>query len=156
MDETISRAGVEAFYRAVGERDHETAARYLADDVVWTIAGPIDILPFCGTCRGKAAVLNLLERLIPATIGTRQIVAEAILVDGDRAAALSRLTGKRNDNGRSISYRLAQFFMFRDGKVVEYFAVLDSFDAVEQVIGHRIEMAPCNMATDADSNIVTV
>ena len=49
----VPRAVVEAFYRALADRDVGTLATYLDDDVVWTISGPVDILPFCGQRVGK-------------------------------------------------------------------------------------------------------
>ena len=49
----VPRAAVEAFYRALADRDMDTLATYLDDDVVWTISGPVDILPFCGQRVGK-------------------------------------------------------------------------------------------------------
>jgi ketosteroid isomerase-like protein len=61
-------------------------------------------------------------------------------VDGDQAATLNRLSARRTGDGRVISYRLAHFMRFRDGKVVENISLLDNFDAVEQVIGHSIDL----------------
>ena len=43
----------------------DTLAAYLDDDVVWTISGPVDILPFCGQRVGKDVVMKLLERDSP-------------------------------------------------------------------------------------------
>ena len=37
----------------------DTLATYLDDEVVWTISGPVDILPFCGQRVGKDAVMKL-------------------------------------------------------------------------------------------------
>ena len=42
-----------------------------------------------------------------------------MLIDGDRVATLNRLSARRKGDGRIISYRLAHFMRFRDGKVVE-------------------------------------
>jgi ketosteroid isomerase-like protein len=53
-------------------------------------------------------------------------------------ATLNRLSARRTEDGRVISYRLAHFMRFRDGKVVENLSLLDSFDAVEQVLGHPL------------------
>jgi ketosteroid isomerase-like protein len=62
------------------------------------------------------------------------------LIDGDQVATLNRLWAKRTDDGRVISYRLAHFMRFRGGKVVENLSLLDSFDAVEQVLGHPLAL----------------
>ena len=42
-----------------------------------------------------------------------------------------------------ISYRLAHFLRFRDGKIVENLSLLDSFDAVEQVLGMPLTGHDC-------------
>jgi ketosteroid isomerase-like protein len=138
MSNVISRAVVEGFYKALGARDMKTLAKYLDDDVVWTISGPVDILPFCGQRRGKSVVLNLLVRDIPTLLTGRRFTPNAMLVDGDRAAVLGKLTAVKRDGGRSISYRIAQFMRFEAEKVVEYTSIIDSFDAVEQMLGHPI------------------
>jgi len=138
MTQPVRRHVVEGFYCALSDRDFEKVALYLDDDVVWTISGPVDILPFCGERRGKALVLQLLSRDIPALLSGRRFLPNAMLVDGDRSAVLGRLMATKRDGGRSISYRIAHFIRFRDDKVVEYTSIIDSFDAVEQVLGHTI------------------
>lgn len=136
----ISRAVARAFYEAYASRDVARIAPFLDDDVQWTISGPVELLPYCGTRHGKAAVLDMIDRLVPELFHITSFVPEALLVDGDRAATLNRLSGRRAEDGRVISYRAAQFVQFRNGKVVEYCSVIDSFDAAEQVLGHRIEL----------------
>ena len=154
MTEAVPRAVVEAFYKAYAARDAEKIAEFLHDDVEWTISGPVDVLPFCGTHRGKAAVLDLIERLVPEVFRVFSFVPDAILVDGDQVATLNRLSAKRTIDGRVISYRLAHFLRFRDGKVIENLSLLDSFDAVEQVLGHPLTVARGRMAET--SNMVAV
>ena len=65
---------------------------------------------------------------------------ETLLVDGDRAAALIRLTAVVVRTGSIMSIRTSQFSRFRDGKIVEMRAVLDSFDMVEQTIGRPLDV----------------
>ena len=65
---------------------------------------------------------------------------EELLVDGDRAATVSRVTALQRGTNRVISYRQAQFFRFRDNKIVSYRAILDSFDAAEQLLGRAIDL----------------
>ena len=135
----VPRAVVEAFYRALANRDMDTLAAYLDDQVVWTISGPVDILPFCGQRIGKDVVMKLLVRDIPAFLSDRRFVPNMTLVDGDRAAVLGRLNASKRDDGHAISYRIAHFIKFRDEKVVEYVSIIDSFDAVEQMLGYNLE-----------------
>ena len=148
MSEPVARALVEAFYKAYAERDHFAVGQFLADDVEWTISGPVDVLPFCGTRRGKAAVLNLITREVPAVFQIHSFMIDAMLVDGDRAATLARLSAHFSD-GRIISYRLSHFVRFRNGKVIENLSLIDSFNAVEQVLGHSLT-GPCVAANQSD------
>lgn len=144
---SVPRSVVEAFYQVYATRDAAKIAAYLDDDVEWVISGPVDLLPFCGTHRGKAAVLDLIGRRVPAVLRTYSYVPDAILVDGDRAATLSRQSSRGTADGRSISYRVANFMRFRDGKLIENLSLVDTFDAVQQLIGRPL-IAPGAYAAD--------
>jgi ketosteroid isomerase-like protein len=132
-----TREIAEAFYRAYTARDTAAMADFLADDVEWTISGPVDVLPFCGTHYGKAAVLDLVENGVPAVFRIFSFALDQMLVDGDRVATLDRLAARSRD-GRVISYRLAHFLLFEHDRLVENLSLIDSFDAVEQVLGHPL------------------
>ncbi len=136
--EPVPRAVVEAFFDALANRDFVALADYLADDVTWTIGGPVDLLPFCGERVGKTAVLTLLDRIAPASVVGRRFIINAMLVDGDRAAVLARFGATKRLGGRAISFRTSHFIRFRAKKVVEYLSIIDSFDAVEQGLGHSL------------------
>jgi len=154
MANTLSRAHVEAFYRAYASRDIEQIAPFLDDEVEWTISGPVDVLPFCGTRRGRAAVLDLVERRIPEVIRVHGFTPDLLLVDGDRVSTLVRLAGYHQRDGRAISYRVANFLRFRDGRVIENLSLMDSFDAVEQVLGHPLR--PPGAQDPDDDGVVAI
>src|SRR6187551_4129297 len=135
----VPRAVVEAFYRALASRDMDTVATYLDDEVVWTISGPVDILPFCGERVGKDGVMKLLMQDSPAFLSDRRFVPNTMVVDGNSAAVLARLTATKREDGHAISYRIAHFIKFHDEKVVEYVSIIDSFDAVEQMLGYNLD-----------------
>jgi ketosteroid isomerase-like protein len=138
MTEPVARAVVEAFYKAYAERDIDSIAPFIDDNVEWTISGPVDVLTFAGTFHGKAAVLDVMARLVPEVFQVFCFVPSMTLVEGDRVATLNRLWAKRTEDGRVISYRLAHFMRFAHGKVVDNLTLIDSFDAVEQVLGHPL------------------
>lgn len=136
MAYSVPRSLVAAFYKAYAAREHDTVADFLDDDVKWTISGPVDLLRFCGTRNGKAAALDMMARVVPQVFHIFSFVHEAILVDGDRVASLNRLSATLG--GRVVSYRLAHHLRFRDGKIVEMLSLIDSFDAVQQVLGRPL------------------
>lgn len=140
MAEIVSREKLNAFYRAYFYHDAAGAADLLHDDVVWTLSGPVGVLSYCGSYRGKAAVMELVGRVVPAIFRVFNFVQDSLLMDGDRIATLNRLSGRRCADGRVISYRLAHFMRFQDGKVIENLSLMDSFDAAEQVLGQSFDV----------------
>jgi len=67
---------------------------------------------------------------------------------------LSRQSSRRTKDGRTMSYRVANFMRFRDGKLMENLSLIDSFDVVEQVLGHPL--AHSNGARRGNGDLVAV
>jgi ketosteroid isomerase-like protein len=141
MTASVSRTAVEAFLQAYASGNPGRIARFIAVDVEWMIIGPVDLLQFCGHRKGKAAVMKLFEREIPGVLQVVGVETDMVLVDGDCAATHGRIVAIQQATDRTICFRCAQFMRFRDGKVIEYRAIIDSFDAAEQVLGHPIALA---------------
>jgi ketosteroid isomerase-like protein len=144
------RAHVEAMFRSYAARDFRTFAGFLDDNVEWTISGPVDILPFCGTRRGKCEVIKLIVKQIPVVLRIFNFAPEALLVDGDNVAALNRVRARHSSDGRLISYRIANFMRFRDRLCISNLSLLDSFDAAEQVLGHSLATGEATCAREGD------
>ena len=138
MTTPVSRQLVQDYYQARISRDPARIAAFLDDDVEWSIAGPVDLLHFCGERHGKQAVIDAIVRDVPPLLEVTGMELDEILIEGDRAATFMRLTAVHASTGRTVSYRCAQFLRFRDGKLVEFRALMDSFDAAEQVLGHAL------------------
>lgn len=152
MSYSVPRSLVEAFYKAYATRDLDTVADFLDDDVNWTISGPVDLLRFCGARHGKAAARDMMARVVPQVFRIFSFVHEAILIDGDRVASLNRLSASLGE--RVVSYRLAHHLRFRDGKVVDMLSLIDSFDAVEQVLGRPLTMS--DRVTAGEGGLIAV
>jgi ketosteroid isomerase-like protein len=141
MTETSIRPIVEAFYRASVERDVERVMTFIADDVNWLVQGPMDLFAFFGQRHGRAAVLEGY-REIDRRLDVTAYQVETLLVDGDRAAALIRLTSVVRASDKVMSVRTSQFSRFRDGKIIQMRAIVDSYDMVEQTLGRVFDLAP--------------
>jgi ketosteroid isomerase-like protein len=139
MGEPVSRSTVQAFYEALASRDPIRLAQFLADDVEWHMAGPVDVFVFCGYRRGKAAVVDYVGRLVPSMLSVKRFDLEDIVIDGDTAATINNITSVQKDTGRVLTYQTAVFIVFRDGKVVSVKGVADTFDMAEQLVGHHID-----------------
>ena len=153
MTTGISRDLVREYLAACISRDPERIARCLDDDIEWSLGGPVDLLPFCGQRHGKREVIDTIVRLVPSLIRLTSMEPEEILIDGDRAATFMRILAVHTATGRTVSYRNAQFLRFRNGKLIEFSALIDTFDVAEQVLGHSINTsldAPLEIATRGD------
>jgi hypothetical protein len=139
--QALTREFIEDFYRARLSRDPEVLEPFIDDQVDWLINGPIELLPYCGQRLGKAEVIETVTRIMPSIMHVNKIDLQTLLIDRQRAATFNRLTGVLIANNRVISYHQAQFMTFRNGKIVLYRSIIDSFDAAEQMIGHPIDLA---------------
>ena len=153
MIEPVSRATVEAFYRAYISRDPYQIGATLDDDVEWHITGPAEAIKICGFWRGKAAVVERF-RLVSEVIALKRLDIEHLLVDGDSSAMFGRITSLLHETGRVISHRVAQIVRYRAGKVIHFSVINDSFDAAEQFLGHRLNVH--DTSAPADGELVVV
>src|SRR5262245_34486418 len=140
MSATSSRALVSAFYDALITRDAQRIVSFVADDVDWLMYGPVDLFPFCGQHRGKAAVFDVFARQIPAILQVTGYVQDYLLVDGDRAASFNRVTATERTTGRVIACRIAQFLRLQGDKIVEFRSLVDTLDLVEQMLGRTLDL----------------
>lgn len=152
----VSRSTVQVFYQAYVTRDSARMEQLFDDDVDWIISGPVDVLCFCGQRRGKKAVLEIFDRLFPASFAFKGLHPQSLLIDGDRVAMMSILSGVTLDSQRKISYRVAHFIRFRDDRVAEFCSIIDSFDAAEQLLGHTISLSPSAGELDLTGDLVAV
>ena len=150
MTEAVPRAAVEAFYRAYISRDPQRIGAALDDDVEWHVNGPAEVIKICGSWRGKAAVVERFSGLVPQVIAFKALEIEHLLVDGDQSAMFGRITCRHRDTGRVISHRVSHIVRYRNGKVVYFRVVNDTYDAAEQFLGHRLTVADATARAEGD------
>ncbi len=128
-----------ALHRALSERRPEDLAALLDEDVDWAIYGPIDMFPFLGARRGKAAVLDVVGQ-IADNFQVRKFERETVMLGVDSAASMMRYSLTAVDSDKPISLRIAHFVQFKAGRLLSMRVLLDSFDLVEQTLGHPIHL----------------
>lgn len=139
MSEEATRAAVRELYDAYARRDLDRVAQFIDDDVDWIIYGPVQLFPFAGPRRGKAAVLEALGG-IAKDYALERYLPQIVIVEGDRAAVLSDVAFTQRATGRTVSFNIANFLRLRDGRVVEFREFANTFDVVEQVLGRYIDL----------------
>lgn len=137
MVEHDTRATVDELYSAYGRRDLDRIAGLLHDDIDWVIYGPIDVFPFAGLRRGRTSVLQAMAEMAKV-YALEQHQAEVKIVDGDRAAVMADVGFRQIASGRLLRFRVANFLRIEGGRLIEFREFADSFDLVEQAIGHAV------------------
>ena len=128
-----------ALHRAINERQPDELEPLIDDDVDWAIYGPIDMFPFFGARRGKEAVLEVC-RQIADNVRVHRFDRESIMLGVDSAASMIRYSLTALDSDKPISLRLAHFAQFKAGRLLSIRVLVDTFDLVEQALGHPIHL----------------
>ena len=128
-----------ALHRAINERHFADIEPLLDEEFDWAIYGPIDLFPFFGARRGKAAVLEVI-RQIAENVRVRRFDREQIMLGQDSASSMLRFSLTTLDSNKPISLRAAHFAQFKDGRLTSLRVLLDTFDLVEQAVGYPIHL----------------
>lgn len=128
-----------ALHRAINERQYEDLDALIDDDVDWAIYGPIDMFPFLGARRGKAAVMEVV-RQIAENVRVYRFDRETVMLGVDSASSMLRYTLTSLESSKPISLRVAHFAQFKNGRLRSIRVLLDSFDLIEQALGRHIHL----------------
>jgi len=128
-----------ALHHAINERQPADLETLIDEDVDWAIYGPIDMFPFLGARRGKNAVLEVI-RQIADNVRVHRFDRESIMLGVDSAASMMRYSLTALDSSKPISLRLAHFAQFKEGRLRSIRVLVDTFDLVEQALGHPINL----------------
>lgn len=118
----------------------EFVLNFIDEDVDFVSYAPTDIFPCLGRQRGKAAGETSL-RTIHTHFEFLKFKPIFMVAQDPDVGIIVRAKLKQLTTGRVIQLLFAQFLRFRDGRVVEFREFMDSFDAVEQVLGREIEIS---------------
>ena len=128
-----------ALHRAINERQPADLEALLDDDVDWAMYGPIDLFPFFGSRKGKAAVMEVV-RQIAENVRVHRFDRETIMLGVDSASSMMRYSLTSLESNKPISLRIAHFAQFKGGKLSNIRVLVDSFDLVEQALGHPLHL----------------
>ncbi len=114
-------------------------AHAFADDAVFITLAPTDVFPYLGERRGKKAIRKSIDEIAELfeTITYKPVF---MVTDEDSGAAIVLARFRQRATDRTIRLFVAHFFQFRRGEIVELREFMDSFDAVEQVLGREIDV----------------
>lgn len=127
------------FHRAINDHRFDDIQALLDDNIEWALYGPIDMFPCLGPRQGKLAVVQVI-RNIAHHVYIRSVDRESTMLEADSAASMFRCCMSARATEKRISLRMAQFALFRSGRLVSMRMLLDTFDLVEQSLGRPIPL----------------
>ena len=114
-------------HKAMQDGGPEAMIKTVADDVVWHEIGSSEPV------RGKAALLARWAAMGDPNTDFRMELHDVVAND-DHAVELVSVTIK-GMGGRDFSYRTAEIYHMRDGKITERWAFSDDTDAINKFFG---------------------
>ena len=109
------------------------------EDVDFATNAPVDIFPYLARRRGRPAVVTSLITL-REEFEVLKYEPVSITADTDAAAVIVLSRMKHRDRGQVLSTLLAHFLHFRNGRICDYRAFVDSLDVAGQWFGRSIEL----------------
>jgi len=122
-----------ALHRAINERQFSEIEPLIDEDVDWTIHGPVELFPYFGSRRGKAAVLEVV-RQIAEKVRVHRFDRESIMLGLESASSLLRYSLTVLDTNKPMRLRVAHFAQFRDGRLSRMRVLVDCYDLAEQAL----------------------
>ena len=122
----LLRAQIDALARG----DLTKAMSFYTEDAIFHYPGAN---PLSGEYRGKAAVLELLGRVMEITKGRFHPEVHDILASDDHVAALVTVHAERDD--RRAEWKSIDLFHVRDGRLSEHWVHEVDQDAVDRFFG---------------------
>jgi len=136
MDDSL-RTRLYALYAAFAAGRFDDALREFDDNVVMTSHAPVEAFPVLGRRQGKAAVETTM-RAMHAGFEHLGYAPVFMVVENDAAAVIVLAKLRQRATGRIIQLFVAHFLRLQNGRIVELSEFMDSFDAVQQVLGREL------------------
>jgi ketosteroid isomerase-like protein len=124
-------------YDAFSAGRFDELADMFDENVDFVSNAPVEVFPYLGHRVGRAAVLDALAA-VHREFDEVKFIPIRMTVEGQTAALIVSIGLRQRASGRHIRLSAAHFLQFRNNRVVEYRAFLDTFDAVQQVLGREL------------------
>ena len=133
----VIRVELYNLYITFGEGGIDSVLNSFDNKAVFTSFAPIDVFPYLGRREGKASIAEMMKKT-HAEFEHLIYQPTFIVVDKEDAAVIVMVKLRQRDTGRIIQLLNAHFIRFNDGLIIELREFMDSFDAVQQVLGREL------------------
>ena len=140
MAEDIHRQRVLKFLDAFYSGDIEGAVACCDEELDSITYAPIELFPHLGHKHGRDWVEQAI-RTQQQRYSSRKYEIRFLAVDGIRVATTQIVSLRKRSDDRVVHLEVAELFTLRNGRILEHRSFFDSFDLVQQVLGHDLTEA---------------
>jgi uncharacterized protein len=137
MVESLDRRRVLNFLDAFYAGDIAAAQACCDDEYDSITHAPVELFPHLGHKHGKDWVAEAIQTQ-QKRYSSRKYEIKFMAVDGAKVATIQFLSLRKRNDGRVVHLEIAEFFTLRDGRIIEHRSFFDSFDFVQQLLGHDL------------------
>ena len=126
-------------YRTFSDGHLDQVADMFDDRVDFISNAPVEVFPYLGHRVGKVQVMKALEA-VHDEFSTVEYLPLKIMIDGQSAGVIVSIRLTQRTTRRLIRVFSAHFLQFKDNRIIEYRAFLDTLEAVQQVLGREFDL----------------
>ena len=132
------RERIYEIYNAFSAGDLDSLSDMFDEHVDFRSNAPREVFPYLGRLLGRAAVMQGIAE-IHREFDSIAFVPLRIVADEDQSAGIIvSIQLRQRATGRTIRLFAAHFLRFQENRIIEYRALLDTLEAVQQVLGREI------------------
>jgi ketosteroid isomerase-like protein len=137
MSKDLHRRRVLNFLDAFYSGDTDAAMACCDDELDSITYAPIELFPHLGHKHGQSWVAEAI-RTQEQRYSSRKYEIKFLTVEGPKVATIQHVSLRKRSDDRVVQLELAEFFTLRGGRILEHRSFFDSFDLVQQVLGHDL------------------
>ena len=120
---------LKAFYKALQENDIDEVLSFLADDVLWEMGGPTDLIPWAGAWEGKAGVTRFFQLQVEG-VAFEKLNPTRFVAQGNTVAVVFEGNGETK-SGKAFSGGVVHWVIVKNGKISQLQCYRDTFPIIE-------------------------
>jgi uncharacterized protein len=125
MSERENTETVRRLFAAFGSGDIATMMSLLSEDVIWSMPGSPQVVPYAGERRGHAGASDFFQRL-GAAVEFERFEPREYVAQNDKVIALGTERGRVRATGKAFDNPWALVFTVRGGLITEFRAYEDT------------------------------
>ena len=126
-------------YEAFSAGRFDLLADVFDENVDFITNAPIEVFPYLGRRVGRAEVVKTLQS-VHSEFEALSFLPIWMVTEKDTAGVILSVHATQKETGRIVRFFAAHFLRFRNDRIAEYRAIMDSLEAVEQVLGREFDL----------------